>query len=362
MREYDKTLLIVIGTLLATGLFVLASASISLAQQQFGSPFYFIIRQVLFGIGVGSVLFFIGLRIPLRVLKKYALYILFVSIGIQLLVFFPPFGLTLNGASRWVQFGSFSFQPSELLKIAFLIYLSAWLSSRVKDIHTIRYGLMPFVSMLGGVGLLMVLQPDVGTFGVLAITSLVLYAIAGAPLKHVGLVILLGLVSLSLLVASGYRRDRVTALFQPQSDTQGIGYHLDQSLIAIGSGEILGRGFGLSRQKFSYLPEPAGDAIFAVLAEEFGFVGVAILLFLFSLFFLRGMMVASRARDVFLKLLASGITILVATQAIVNIGALSGVVPLTGLPLPFISYGGTALSILLFAVGMLVQISKRKYA
>ncbi|MDA1334621.1 MAG: putative lipid II flippase FtsW [bacterium] len=362
IRGVDKTLLTTIGLLMVIGLITLASASIALSERQFGYPFYYLYRQLALGVGFGLLLFYVGLRIPTNVLKKYAPWILIGSIAVLLLTF-TPLGGSVKGASRWIFIGPLSFQPSELLKIAFVIYLSAWMSSKKKDMGDWRSGLMPFLLINGFVGWLLVKQPDFSTVLIVAGTALAMFFVAGARKSHIVLTVLLGLIVFSTVIfSSGYRTERVKTFLNPNLDIQNSGWQINQSLIAIGSGGIFGKGLGFSRQKFNYLPEPAGDAIFAIFAEEFGFLGVLVLLGIFIAFFIRGMMTAAGAKDQFSWLLASGITFLVIIQVIVNIGALSGILPLTGIPLPFISYGGTALAFLLFEMGILLQISKRSKA
>ena len=357
-KTIDKTLLVIIGLLIVVGLITLASASGAYSQKRFGSSYYIFFRQIILGIGVGSLLFIIGLKISPAFLKKHAPLILVVSILLIVAVFVPSIGPKIKGAHRWIYLGPISFQPSEMLKLAVIIYLASWMSSRKKEISSFTYGLAPFLTITGFIGLFLILEPDIGTLGVIALTALGIFFLGGGRLGQIAVAVVLGLIVVTLLISiSGYRKDRLAIFLNPKSDTQREGYQLDQALIAIGSGGMFGRGLGYSRQKFYYLPEPAGDAIFAIFAEEVGFVGVIALMCLFITFFIRGMMVAAHTSDQFASLMASGITLLVIVQTFINIGALSGIFPLTGIPLPFVSYGGTALAFLLLEMGLLLNIS-----
>ena len=350
-----------VGILVVFGLLILASASIGYSIKRFGHPYYYLLRQIILGIGVGSVLFWIGLHLPISLYKRFAPQLLVASMGLLLILFFPGVGFSVGNATRWIHTGPFSFQPSEFLKFAFVAYLASWIHSKRKEVSSFTLGFLPFLMITGFVGLFLYKEPDIGTLGVIAFTSLGMFLLGGGRASQVALAILLGAVVLaSIIAAEPYRKDRFFIFLNPDADLQGKGYQIDQARIAIGSGGLFGSGLGLSRQKFSFLPEPMGDAIFAVFAEEFGFVGVCIILTAFLFFFFRGMLVAARAYDSFAQLLAAGITLLVITQVVINIGSLSGLMPLTGIPLPFISYGGTALAFLLFEMGVLLNISRRK--
>jgi cell division protein FtsW len=357
-KGIDKTLFFIMCTLLCVGLITLGSASSVLAEKEFGTPYYFVIRQIAFGIGMGGILFLLALMTPVAYYKKYAAPILLAAIILMVLVF--PLGGAIKGAHRWIKIGGFSFQPSEFLKIAFVIYIAAWMSVRKKQIESFSLGLLPFIFIMGFVGSFLLLQRDLGTLGIVAITSLFTFSLGGARMRHVALLILMGVLLVTILIRfDEYRWDRVRIFLNPSADVQSAGYQFNQARIAIGSGGFFGRGLGLSRQKFLYLPEPEGDAIFAIFAEEFGFLGACVLIGLFLALTFRGMMISARTKDNFAALLASGITILVIVQVAINIGALTGLLPLTGIPLPFVSQGGTALAFLLFEMGMLLAISKK---
>lgn len=275
------------------------------------------------------------------------------------LLFLPQLSFATGGARRWLHLGFIAFQPAELLKLSFIIYLASWLDARRNQTATISYGMIPFALMLSMVGIFLVMQPDIGTLGIIIATSVGMYYLGGGRTYQVATILSCLLLCLFLLVQlAPYRLARVTIFLNPGYDPQGLGYHINQSFIAIATGGIGGLGFGKSIQKYNYLPEPMGDSIFAVAAEEFGFIGVIIIIFLFSFFFWRGLLLARRAPDVFGKLLAAGISLSIMTQAFVNMAAISGLLPLTGIPLPFISYGGTSLAVTLAGVGILLNISR----
>ncbi len=344
------------------GIITFASASAPRSVRIFGNSYSYFLRQLILGFGLGGVLFVIGLRTPIAVWKKYAPMLLLTSLLIMIAMFsISSISLTVGGATRWIVIGGVSFQPSELLKFTFIAYLAAWIHSRRRELPSFLFGLMPFLAITGIVGLFLLAEPDLGTFGVIALTSLGMFVMGGGRATQVGLILLLGILFLlGMSVLEPYRMNRWFVFFDSNTDPQGIGYQINQARIAIGSGGLFGRGVGLSRQKF-YLPEPDGDAVFAVFAEEYGLIGVLVLMCAFFLFTTRGMLASAHARDPFAKLLASGITLLIATQVIVNTAALSGLLPLTGIPLPFMSLGGTAIAFLLFEMGVLVQISKHKH-
>lgn len=355
----DRILLITTLLLVAVGLFIVASASSGLSMKRFGTPYYFFIHQLVAGAGIGVVLLFITQQIPYKYWRTLAPVLLVASVFLMALLFVPLFGISHGGAVRWLDMRLFSFQPSEMLKFSFLLYLTSWLAAKKKEISTMSFGLMPFLLMIGFSGVFLILEPDVGTLGVLSLTSAFLFFLGGGRLSHLGITMLLGGLLLGALIyMEPYRLSRFSVFLNPSLDRQGVGYQLNQSLVAIGSGGIGGKGFGFSFQKLHLLPEPAGDSIFAIVAEESGFVGSVVLLCLFLIFLWRGIMIAQRSRDTFAKLLASGLTLLVFIQVVVNTGALLGLLPLTGIPLPFVSYGGTSLAVHLAQVGILLNVSK----
>lgn len=359
IHTWDKPLFFISLILLGTGMVLFASAAIGFVGDSTHSPFSLLFRQMILGAGLGSILFTAGLLIPYRFWQKASPFLLFVSFIFLIALFIRPFGITAGGATRWLSFGTFSFQPAEPFKLAFLMYLASWLTSHRKDIATFRHGLFPFLVMLGLISILFILQPNIGTLIIILGTAGLLFFIGGATGKQIIAICLVGFIFLSLLVFfAPYRLERIRVFFHPHQDIQDSGYQLHQALIAIGSGGITGRGFGQSIQKFNYLPEPAGDAIFAVVGEEFGFIGTTALLFLFLLFLWRSTYVLVRISDPFARLLGTGIVILIVFQSFVNIAAFIGILPITGIPLVFLSQGGSSLAFTLAGIGILLNISK----
>lgn len=360
-KSLDKTLLIILFILLGFGLIMIASGGVAYSQTRFGDDYFFLKRQIIYGIIPGLLVFYIFQKIDYHYWKKIAIPLFFLSLIFLILVFIPGLGIKTYGASRWLQLGPLSFQPSEMAKLAIILYLSLWLESKGrKSIRDFMEGFLPFVGILAAVGFLIIKQPDMGTLGVLAITAIFIFFASGAKLSHLFALAMAGFFSLAILIKiSPYRFNRFMTFVNPQSDPQGIGYHINQALLAIGSGGIFGLGLGHSRQKFNYLPEPVGDSIFAIIGEELGLIGGLFLIILFVAFAFRGLKIAKNAPDDFGKLAAIGITSWIIVQAFINISAISGIMPLTGVPLPFISYGGTSLVFLMAGVGILLNISKK---
>lgn len=355
----DKTLLILTAVLVSVGFFIFTSASLGLLARDGASFSSVAFSQILFGIIGGSIALFLTSTIHYRVWRKYAIYIFGATVILTLMVFIPGLGFSHGGATRWIALGSFTLQPAEVLKIGFIIYMATWLSGVYKKIDSFRHGTLPFFGIVGLVGVIMLLQPDTDTFLIMSVAATAMFITAGGKWLHVLGIGLLGLLLILVLVFTRpYIKDRVMTFIDPSRDPQGAGYQIKQSLIAVGSGEFVGRGFGQSIQKFEYLPEPIGDSIFAVYSEEFGFVGGMVLITLFVSFALRGYSIAARATDVFGMLLAVGIITLIITQTFLNIAAMLALAPLSGLPLPFISHGGTALLATLAAVGIVLNVSK----
>jgi len=255
--------------------------------------------------------------------------------------------------------GSFSFQPSEMLKLSIIIYLAAWLENRFERIKDFYEGLMPFLAIVGFVSFLLIKQPDMGTLGVIIFISMSIFFISGAKISHIFTIAAAGFLSLLALIKfESYRMNRLIVFLHPEIDPRGIGYQINQALLAIGTGGVFGLGLGNSLQKFNYLPEPVGDSIFAIISEELGLVGAGFLVFLFIFFAIRGLKIAKYAPDRFAKITATGISCWIIFQAFINISAICGIIPLTGIPLPFISYGGTSLVFLMVGVGILLNISR----
>lgn len=339
----------------------MSSASIVISAKNSGSIWYFTLRQLFLGGGIGIIGLLVTSRIPYRFWKKCALPLMVVSFVLLAILFFPQFGYSAGGARRWLTLGPVNFQPSEILKLSFVMYLASWLDSRRQQVRSVSYGMIPFAVMLAVVSMFLVMQPDVGTLGAMVITSGILYFLGGGKVSQIAALASFGAVLLYFLIQMApYRLSRIIVFLNPNTDPQGIGYQISQALIAIGSGGFWGRGFGRGLQKYNYLPEPMGDSIFAIFGEELGFLGSLLIIGAFSLFLWRGLTVAKHAPDVFGKLLAAGITVSITIQAFINMAAISGLMPLTGIPLPFVSYGGTSLAITLTSVGILLNISKAR--
>lgn len=315
--------------------------------------------QFVFGIVGGGIALFILSNVHYRHWRKYAIYIFVIGLIGTLAVFIPGLGMSHAGATRWLDLGITTVQPSEFLKIAYVIYLATWLSGMHKHVGNWRYGLIPFGIISGITGFVMLLQPDTDTFLIMATAGLAMFVVAGAKIRDLAILLVAGILLLAAIAfARPYVMDRLTTFLDPGADPLGSGYQVKQSLIAVGSGGISGRGFGQSIQKFEYLPEPIGDSIFAVYAEEFGFLGVTFIVGLFVAFALRGYKIAQQGADMFGVLLVIGIITVIKAQAFLNIGAMLAVAPLSGLPLPFISHGGTALLVTLAAMGIVLNVSK----
>ena len=358
-RSVDTVLLVLIIFLVAGGFLIFSSASLGLMARDGATFDSVLLSQFLFGVIGGGVAMLLISNIYYRHWRKHALFIFIATILATLAVFIPFLGVSHAGATRWIDLGFTTVQPSEFLKIGFVIYMASWLSGVHNKIQHWKYGLLPFMGITGVVGVVMLLQPDTDTFLIMAFSGLAMYLIAGARWRDIGIVLLCGVIGLILIATfRPYVMDRITTFLNPDVDPLGSGYQIQQSLIAVGSGGITGRGYGQSIQKFEYLPEPIGDSIFAVYAEEFGFIGATILILSLVFLALRGYKTATRADDVFGTLLVVGFMTMIICQAFLNIGSMIAVAPLSGLPLPFISHGGTALMATLASLGIVLNVSK----
>jgi cell division protein FtsW len=358
-KGVDKILLGIIVILVVAGFFIFTSASLGLLARD-GARFSSVaFSQIAFGIIGGSLAMFVMSQIFYRNWRQYAFYIFIFSLLFTLAVFIPGLGYEHGGARRWIEIAGFSFQPSELLKIAFVVYVATWFSGIQKHIKTINYGVLPFMGILGVVGIVMLLQPDTDTFLIMAASGVAMFICAGGQWRHVLTMAIAAILLVAILAfMRPYVKERIMVFFDPSLDPLGSSYQIQQSLIAVGSGGVAGRGFGQSIQKFEYLPEPIGDSIFAVYAEEFGFIGSVILVLLFSFFVFRGYRIATHAPDQFGMLLVVGFITLIAIQAFLNIAAMVALLPMLGLPLPFISHGGTAMLATLASVGIILNVSR----
>ncbi len=357
----DPTLIILLLVIILFGLIMLSSASSVLGYQTFGDSYYYLKHQLLYGVLLGGIAFYVMSTVDYHYWRQHAFPILAGTMVLLFAVFIPGIGQELLGAKRWISIGGFFFQPSEVVKLTFLIYLAAWLQKRGKEVEHVSYGFASFVIMLGFLVLMIaVAQKDLGTTIVISVISVVVYFVAGAPWKHLASIFFGGVVAvLALIKIAPYRAARLTVFLNPEVDPQGIGYHVNQALLAIGSGGFFGLGLGHSRQKFNYLPEVATDSIFAVIAEELGFLFAVLVVVLFVAFTMRALHIAKHAPDQFGRLLAVGIATWIGFQAVVNVSAMLSLLPLTGIPLPFISYGSSSLITLLAATGILANISRQ---
>jgi cell division protein FtsW len=274
------------------------------------------------------------------------------------LVFIPGIGFHHGGANRWIVVGPLNFAPTEIFKLSIIVYLAAWFEKRGSEIKSFLKSTLPFMVILGIAVILIMAQPDLGTMSVVAITSGAMFFVAGASMSHIIAMIGLGVTGfLGLIFTSSYRMSRLMIFLDPSSDPAGKGYQINQALLAIGTGGFWGLGFGQSRQKFNYLPEASTDSIFAVTAEELGFVRASLLVIAFLIFGYQGYKVSEKAPDMFSRLTAVGITTWIVAQAMINVAAMLSIIPLTGVPLPFISYGSSSTWMLMLASGILLNIS-----
>jgi len=354
-----KRLFWILAILIVFGLAVLSSAGIVDAQKRFGSAYYYFFHQLLYGITPGVILAYILSKINYKVWGKLSLIILLGALALMTLVFVSHFGFGAKGATRWLNIGGFVFQPAEILKLSLVIYLAAWFGGRHERTSHWLYGAAPFFIVLGFAALLLALQPDIGTLIVVGLIALGMYFVAGANLKLLGAIVGIGVVILAgLIYFEPYRFNRVISFVDKNADTRGIAYQVNQAKIGIGSGGVFGVGFGHSTQKLgSFLPEPVGDSIFAIIAEELGLIGSLFTIGLFVALCFTLTQISIATVDPFGRLFVSGINIWIMVQTFINIAAISGLAPLTGIPLPFISYGGTAMIALLAGLGIVFNVA-----
>jgi cell division protein FtsW len=362
-KRIDWLLLIIFLIFLILGILILTSASAPFSEEKFGNSYYYLTHQLFFGILPGLFLFFLFLKSDLNFLKKYSPLFLFINLILMVLVFIPNFGVKIRGGARWITFGPISLQPSEFLKLNFIIYLAAWLSTKTrgeKKKENFSQTFFAFLILITLISIFLISQPDISTLGIIFATSLAMFFLAKTPIWQTILIGFLALILFFPLVKfAPYRFSRILVFLNPELDPFGIGYQIRQALIAIGSGKIFGLGLGLSQQKLGILPQSFSDSIFAIFAEETGFLGCLFLISLYLLFFLRGLKIGNESQDSFEKLLAFGISFWITLQAFINIGAMIGILPLSGIPLPFISYGGSHLISEMGAIGILLKISKK---
>ncbi len=366
----DYALIATVGALLMAGIIILASVSTIYSQERFGDPYYFLMRQIVY-IVVGSLLGFVAYKIKLGLIRKWSSFILIANMILLAAVFIPGIGFASGGAKRWVQLGPFMAQPAEFLKLSFIVFLSAWMANiadrsskkkkkkknNLSDLHPIIVCLSFFALSAA----ILKFQPDISSLAVIFAITIIIYFLSGAPIWHTAGLAGAGLVGLALVIKMApHTINRILVYLDPGHDPMGIGYQIKQASIAIGSGGIFGLGLGMSKQKLGFLPEIMSDTIFATFAEETGFVGSLTLVSLFVAFLWIGFKISKGSADRFCSLAAAGITSWIIIQAFVNMGAMLGILPLTGIALPFISYGGSHLITELAAVGLLLNISRNR--
>ncbi len=349
-RTIDKTLLMLAVGLTAFGILMVYNASSSEAIRDFGDKYYYLKNQATWA-AFGLVLMVLASVINYKFWAKVSPLLFIISLVLLILVLIPGIGLQIQGARRWLNLKLFVLQPTELAKLTFIIYLASWLTKPRR--------LWQFLLLIGLLLGLVMLEPDMGTAVTIVVSGFLTYYMSGVPLLQLIPVVVVGFISgLVIILSSSYRRSRLLTFLNPATDPLGSSYHIRQALIALGSGGLFGLGLGRSRQKYQYLPEAATDSIFAIIAEELGFIGAGLVVVVLFFLVYRCFKIAKQAPDLFSKLLAGGIAAWLGVQVVVNLSAMVALIPLTGLPLPFISYGGSSLVVILMAMGILLNISK----
>lgn len=357
--KIDHWILLAVVILVVVGLLAVSSASVVISYERFGNNFIYLKKQLI-ATGIGLVAMAITAMIDYRFWRKYAFQLMVATIILLLAVFLPGIGREIGGARAWVFIGPINFQPAEFVKLTFLLYLAAWLERQGEGIRHFQSGFVPFLVIMATIAFLIMMQPDLGTLTIIVAIAAGMFFTAGSSIGQIGI----GLVGIAgvfyvMVKAAPYRLQRFLTFLNPEQDCLGAGYQICQSLLGIGTGGLLGLGFGQSKQKYLYLPEAYTDSIFVIMAEELGFLRVTIILALFAIIGWRGYLVAQKAPDMFGRLVAVGITTWLIFQTVINIGAALSIMPLTGVTLPFISYGGTSMMITLAAAGVLLNISKQ---
>jgi cell division protein FtsW len=359
ISKNESGILILFFILIIFGIAMLTSASTVIGYTNHGDNYYFLKNQLLKGFLPGLILFFIFTKINYEFWKRKASLIFIAGIVLLLAVFLPGIGVEINNAKSWINLGVANFQTSEAMKLVIIIYLAALFAKNKNKIKDFEGGMLPFLVTIGISSFLIALQPDIGTMMILVIIGFGIFFASGASFKHLLGIMGAGAVAVFFLIKSAsYRLDRFLAFIDPSQDAQGVGYHITQALLAVGSGGLWGLGFGKSRQKFEFLPEVDGDSVFAIMAEELGFILTTIFIILFIYFVLKIFGIAKKQKNDFAKLFATGLAMWIGAQGVINIGAMIGILPLTGVPLPFVSYGGSSLMILMASMGILRNIEK----
>ncbi len=355
----DYAIVVLVAVLLVLGLITVYSSSFALGQLEYNDVTYFVVRQG-FGAGLGLMALVILMRTDYHVLRAVSPFLMAAALLGLLAVLMPGIGVEANGARRWIAVGPLPpVQPSEFAKLALIIYVSAWLTSRNLEVKSFAMGFVPFVLLVGFVAGLVLLEPDMGTTVIITLTMVTLFFVAGGSLSHLATLMPIGAIMGSVVILAGdYRLDRIFGFLSAEEEPGGRGFHVLQLLIALGSGGIHGLGIGASRQKFFYIPGSHTDGVFAIIGEEMGFIGAVAVIALFALLIYRGLRTVANARDDFGGLLTVGIISWIAYQTLINIGGITRSIPLTGVPLPFLSYGGSALAALLAGIGIVLSVSR----
>ncbi len=359
VKKIDWNYFIYVAILVCFGLAMLASASAPLGYVKFNDSYFYLKRQLLFGILPGILLFLLALKVNSELFRRLAWVLYFACIVLLLLSFVPGLSLVVNHAKSWVQIFGFSFQPAEFMKLGLIFLLASMLSDPRRDLRDWQYGLLPVLVFIAIPLGLVLLQPDLGTMFILGIIAFFILFSAKIPWSYLLVLGLLGIVVFSaMVIVKPYRMDRLNMFMHPELDPQGVGYHVNQAFLAVGSGGFWGLGYGHSRQKYQYLPEVNADSVYAVIAEEMGFVVAGGLIFLILVIAMRGLKIAREQSDDFNRYVVVGVTAWFFCQSVINIGAMVGIMPLTGVPLPFVSHGGSAMLAALVGVGVVLNISR----
>ncbi len=363
-KGVDTPFLLTVCALVAFGLLIFTSAALGLLAHDGGASFTSVtVSQLLLGFLCGSIALVFLSRLDYREWKQYTPYLFGFAVVLSLMTFVPHIGMSLKGASRWIAVGKFSFQPEEVLKFATIAFLSAIYATKQKTIGTLKNGILPLLLVGGGAATILIIQPNTAGVIVIGMATVGIFFAAGGRMLHIGTLALIGILAIGVAAYERpYVAQRIETFLDQSADPHGSGYQIQQSLIAVGSGQVTGRGFGQSIEKFSYLPEPIGDSIFAVAGEEFGFVGSSLLVLLFLMFSILGLRIAARAPDMFGGLLVVGFVVLIVGQSFFNIASTLGLVPLVGIPLIFVSHGGSAIAMSLAEVGVILSVSRRMRA
>ncbi|NIM46774.1 MAG: putative lipid II flippase FtsW [Candidatus Aenigmarchaeota archaeon] len=354
----DYLLALSVLTLCLIGIVMISSASVVASYADYGNNTYYLYHQ-LSSLVLGIILWVIAYKINYNFWRKAAPFLLFLNFLLLVAVFIPGIGHGSGGAQRWIKIANFTFQPTEAIKLTLILYLAAWLEKKGKEVKNFLYGTFPFLIMIGFIAFLIMLQPDLSTMTIIVITAAIMFFVAGASLWHLTWLGGVGIfVIWALIKTAPYRMARFTIFLDPGTDPRGTGYQINQALLAIGSGGLWGLGFGRSRQKYNFLPGASTDSIFAITAEELGLIRVGAIILIFVFLAYRGFKIAKEAPCTFSRLISIGIISWLIFQTFFNLASMLSLVPLTGVPLPFLSYGGSSLVVSLIGVGIIMNISK----